>query len=537
MPRFIKLFLLSIRDLLTSAGPSVFLAIGLLAAAYVYLDPQPPKRVSLATGPDGSAYAGFGDRYAMALRGDGITVDLVPTEGAADNLRLLREGKVDLAFVRGGLADPEADEEAGLMSLGSLFYEPLWVFYRKPAAMDDRAAMKALAVKPGEIGRAARPGRASPAASAPASSASTTGASTAGASTTGARAAASRAAAAPEQAKAGAAGERIETLNRFKGLRLNIDQAGSGVPEIVEKMLEANRIDRDDLALSNLEPARGVDALLAGEIDAIVLASAPESPLVQRLLRSPDIGLMDFAQSEAYSRLFPFLSEVSLPRGVVELADDLPPSDVSMLAATTSLLSSDHTHPALRDLFARHAQRIHGGSGWFNRTRDFPNTRTSELPVSPEGDRAINGSPPFWDRYLPFWASNLFERMWLVIGGLIVLLLPLSRVVPPLYTFQVRRRVFRWYARLREIEARMARGEGTRTEWLDELDELDRVANGVTVPLSHAEELYTLRSNIERARRRLLARDDDAGDVASSSPPTPLPANPAGSPRVGGFTN
>ena len=46
-----------------------------------------------------------------------------------------------------------------------------------------------------------------------------------------------------------------------------------------------------------------------------------------------------------------------------------------------------------------------------NRARDFPNTRTSELPVSPEGDRAINGTPPFWQRYLPFWASNLVERM------------------------------------------------------------------------------------------------------------------------------
>ena len=119
---------------------------------------------------------------------------------------------------------------------------------------------------------------------------------------------------------------------------------------------------------------------------------------------------------------------------------------------------------------------------------------------------------------MPFWASNLVERMWLVIGGLIVLLLPLSRVVPPLYTFQVRRRVFRWYARLREIEASMEAGNGNRTEWLNELDELDRVANGVTVPLSHAEELYALRSNIERARRRLLQRDGSEPDDEGAAP-------------------
>ena len=213
---------------------------------------------------------------------------------------------------------------------------------------------------------------------------------------------------------------------------------------------------------------------------------------------------MDFGQSEAYARRFAFLSAVTLPRGVVDLAADLPPHDVSLLAATTSLLARERTHPALRQLFAQTAQKLHGEAGWFNRARDFPNTRTSELPVSPEGDRAINGTPPFWQRYLPFWASNLVERMWLVLGGLLVLLLPLSRVVPPLYTFRVRRRVFRWYARLREIETKVADGGGERAALLDELDELDRVVNKVAVPLSHAEELYALRNNIHAVRKRLL---------------------------------
>jgi len=178
---------------------------------------------------------------------------------------------------------------------------------------------------------------------------------------------------------------------------------------------------------------------------------------------------------------------------------------VALLAATTSLLSRDETHPALRQLFAQAAQTVHSGAGWFNRARDFPNTRTSELPVSPEGDRAINGTPPFWQRYLPFWASNLIERMWLVLGGLIVLMLPLSKVVPPLYTFRVRRRVFRWYARLRDIEHKVDAKDGVRETLLDELDELDRVANKVTVPLSYAEELYALRNNIHTVRKRLLA--------------------------------
>ncbi len=440
MPKTLKLILLSIRDLIASAGPVVFLVIGLLIAAYWWLQPQPPSRVTLATGPAGSAYAEYGQRNARALATNGIEVVLRPSEGSSDNLQMLRNGTADVAFVRGGSADVVADEEAGLTSLGSLFYEPLWVFYRIDAA-------RTVNRKTGTL----------------------------------------------------------ESIAQLKGLRVNVDRPGSGVPEIMERMLRANHLDAGALQLSNLEQTPATEALQAGLLDVIVLASAPQSPQVQQLLRAPGVALMDLAQSDAYSRRFAFLSAVSLPRGVVDLARDVPAHDVSMLAATTSLLAREQTHPALRQLFAQSAQTLHSEAGWFNRARDFPNTRTSELPVSPEGDRAINGTPPFWQRYLPFWASNLIERMWLVLGGLVVLMLPLSRVVPPLYQFRVRSRVFRWYGQLRDIETQLESAEGDHDALMTKLDDLDRRVNKVAVPLSYADELYALRNNIAAVRQRVQA--------------------------------
>lgn len=443
------LWLLSLRDLLVSAGPVLLLALGVLVAAYAWLDPQPPRQVTLATGPAGSAYAEFGTRYAQALARQGIRVRLLATEGAQANLQALRDGVADLAFVRGGSADPQADSEAGIASLGALFYEPVWVFHRT-----DATAGRAPAATPSVAKEA--PG--------------------------------------------------MTRLTQLRGLRVNIDQPGSGVPELVQRLLAANAIGGDDIVASQLPPEAAIEALLGGSLDALVLISAPESPVVGRLLRAPRIALMDVARADAYARRFAFVQSVTLPRGVADLAADLPPHDVALLATTTSLLTREQTHPALRQLFAQAAQGLHGDTGWFNRARDFPNTRTSELPVSAEGDRAINGTPPFWQRYLPFWASNLLERMWLVIGGLIVLLLPLSRVVPPLYTYRVRQRVFRWYARLRRIEARLAEAPAERQLLLNELDELDRLANQTTVPLAHTDELYALRGHIEAVRRRALAR-------------------------------
>ncbi|MBS0404925.1 MAG: TAXI family TRAP transporter solute-binding subunit [Proteobacteria bacterium] len=451
--RRLTLLLLAIRDLLVSAGPVLLLAVGLLAAAYVWLDPQPPKTVRLATGPEGSAYAGFGQRYAQALAREGITVQLVPTEGSVANLQLLQDGDVDVAFVRGGsgaapvVANASAaasgtaavtDPNESIQSLGALFYEPLWIFVRSP-----------------------------------------------------------RGASAPR-----APG----TLAQLKGLRVNVDQSGSGVPALMQRLLKASGLDAGDVRLSELDAPAAAQALQAGRLDAVVLTSAPQSAVVQRLLRMPGVAPLELTQADAYTRRFPFFRTVTLPRGVADLAADLPPHDVTLLAATTSLLTREQTHPALRQLFAQAAQTIHSRAGWLNGAREFPNTRTSELPVSPEGDRAINGTPAFWQRYLPFWASNLVQRMWLVIGGLIVLLLPLSRVVPPLYTFRVRRRVFRWYARLRQIEARAQDPRVARTALLDELDELDRVANQIAVPLAHADELYALRDNIDTVRQRVLVQ-------------------------------
>ena len=89
-----------------------------------------------------------------------------------------------------------------------------------------------------------------------------------------------------------------------------------------------------------------------------------------------------------------------------------------------------------------------------------------------------------------------------MLGGLVVLMLPLSRVVPPLYQFRVRSRVFRWYGQLRDIETQLESAEGDRDALLTRLDDLDRRVNKVAVPLSYADELYALRNNIAAVRQR-----------------------------------
>ncbi|MFC5497995.1 TAXI family TRAP transporter solute-binding subunit [Caenimonas terrae] len=442
MPKAIRYTLVSIRDLLLSAGPVALLAVGLLVLAYLWLDPTPPKHVTLATGPAQSAYEAFGKRYQKALAGNGIEVRLLPSEGSSANLQLLRAGKADLGFVQGGSSeqgDPASDGR--IESLGSLFVEPIWLFYREDAArkLDPTATLGA--------------------------------------------------------------------LPQLAGLRLNVGTPGSGVPALMAKLFEANGIAPDAIRLSALEQTPATVAFLGGEIDALVFASAPESLMVQMLLRTPGVKLMDFGQSEAYSRRFPFLTPVVLPRGVVDLAADVPRQNVRLIATTTALLAREGTHPALLQLFVQAAREFHGPPGWFNRAGAFPTTEHSEYPIAREAERAINSGAPFLQRYLPFWLANLVERMWLALGIIVAILLPLSRIVPPLYEFRIRSRVFRWYGQLREIENRMQAPGSDPAQLAQELHQLDDRVAKVSVPLSYADELYALRNNIGNVRRKL----DDAG--------------------------
>jgi TRAP-type uncharacterized transport system substrate-binding protein len=444
MPKVVRDTLLSLRDLAITLGPFVLIAIAALIGAYVLLDPQPPRRVVLASGPENSAYAAFGKRYAEELRRHGIHVELKATHGSRENLRLLHDLKqqVDLAFIQGGSSEAasrldEKDGAVALNSLGSLFFEPVWLFYRaeKAKTLNKEGVLRHLA--------------------------------------------------------------------QLRGWRVNVGALGSGAPGLTAKLLGANFIERDELERGNLDETPAVQGLLGGQLDAIVLVSAPESPIVQMLLQTPGVKLFEFMQAEAYARRYPFISPVVLPRGVVDLARDVPARDEPLIATTTSLVAREGTHPALEQLFVQAAGRIHSNAGWIARAGQFPTAERTEFPLAKEAERFYRNGPPFLQRYLPFWLANLIDRMWVALFSIVAVLIPLSRVVPPLYQFRVRSRIFRWYRHLRRIENRAAENGGPVKELLEELDKLDAKAARITVPLAYTDELYSLRQNIDLVRGRL----------------------------------
>ncbi len=446
MPRVIRVALVSVRDLMLTFGPFVLIAVALLVAAYAMLDPTPPKRVVLATGPENSAYAKWGELYAAELKRYGIRVELRQTMGSLQNRRLLRDPKekVDAAFVQGGsndgsLAadDKKKEDMEELVSLGTVAYDPVWIFYRAESAK--------------KLGKDAL----------------------------------------------------VSALPQMRGWRVNVGVRGSGTPGITGRIFAANLVERDEVKRSNFDETGAVVALLGGELDAAVLVSPPESQMVQMLLQTPGIRLYEYPQAESYARRYPFLSPVVLPRGVVDIARDVPPADTTLIATTTSLLAREDIHPALVQLFVQAAARIHSAPGWIARAGTFPNSRQSEFPLAKDAARYYQSGPPLLQRYLPFWLANLIDRMWVALFSIIAVLIPLSRLVPPLYAFRIRSRVFRWYRNLRQIESDAGLREKTPAELLAALDRLEGRVAAITVPLSYNDELYALRQHIDLVRARL----------------------------------
>ena len=439
MPRVVRETLISVRDLLIAWGPFIAIAIALLVAAYFVLDPTPPRRVVLATGPENSAYAEFGKRYAAELKRYGIQVELRQTVGSRENLVLLRDGKqaVNLAFVQGGASETirtnEQENVEPVVSLGSLFFEPVWIFYRADSIKD------------------------------------------------------------------------FASITQLRGKRVNIGARGSGTPGLFMRLLAANQIEREELTRSMLGETEAVMGLLEGKLDALVLVSAPEAAFVQMLLQTPGIRLFEFANAEAYARRYRYISPVVLPRGVAHLALDVPPRDLQLIAATTSLVAREDTHPAIIQLFVQAASRIHSGPGWIARGGQFPSAAHNEFPLAKDAERYYRTGPPLLQQYLPFTLANLIDRMWVALFSIVVVLLPVSRMLPPLYRFRVRSRIFRWYRNLRVIENELETGARPREELLASLDKIENRVFGIRVPLAYADELYALRSHIDMVRSRLRA--------------------------------
>ncbi|MDX2493976.1 MAG: TAXI family TRAP transporter solute-binding subunit, partial [Desulfuromusa sp.] len=357
--------------------PAIILAIIGFLVAYQFVGPAPPREIVMASGSSGGAYASYGNTYAEILAHDGITLKLVNTSGSVENLKLLEDesSKVDLAFVQGGLASLATTDR--LVTLGSLFFEPLWIFHREQ-------------INP-------------------------------------------------------------KRLVDLQGLQIAVGAEGSGTKALVQELLTLNGVVSQNSTLLSANSQDAAAKLLQGDIDVACFVANPRSKTITTLLHSEQVKLMGIDRAEAYTMRYKYLHVLNLAEGVIDMVRNLPPQDQPLIASAGQLVASSDLHPALIGLLLQAAEEIHYKGGLFESEGEFPTPRFLDFRLSDEAKRYYKHGPPFFQRYLPFWIANFLSRMKIMLLPLLALLFPLFKIMPAIYRWRMRSRIYRWYAELEEI--------------------------------------------------------------------------------------
>jgi TRAP-type uncharacterized transport system substrate-binding protein len=291
----------------------------------------------------------------------------------------------------------------------------------------------------------------------------------------------------------------------FRGKRVSIGQVGSGTRVLALKLLTLEGMREKDMELLGLRPEEAEAKLVAGEIDAAVILSAWDSPVIRRLLANPDVHLLGVPRADAYLALVPTLQKVVLPSGVGDLARNLPPTNVTLLGLDANLLVRGDLHPAIQYLLLEAAEQIHGGPGIFNKAGEFPAPRESDLPLTSEARQYYKSGQPFLQRYLPFWLAVLVEQFLVLLIPLAGVIYPLARLIPSLVGWQARNRILKFYGELKLVETEIETHPTgkARDELIARLDLLEDRANHLKVPNFTMQSLYTLKVHIRLVRERL----------------------------------
>jgi len=300
--------------------------------------------------------------------------------------------------------------------------------------------------------------------------------------------------------------ETFNYLSELKGKRIAIGPEGSGVRKFAIDLLKLNNSADPPTVLLDLSSDAANKALLEGTVDAVMIIGAEDNALVKELLYAPKVKLMSFRQAEAYTRLIPALSHVVLPQGILDVSKKMPSQDVHLLSVTTSLIVRKDLHPALIYLLLDAAVEIHSDAGWVNKKGEFPTLKELSFPSSNYAERFYRSGRPFLLDYLPFGIAAFVDRTILFMFPVALILIPLIRSIPWVYSWRHRRKFYHWYRELKNLELEVM--ESSKLEdisgYHEKIDRIEASINRIPVPLAFFEEVYRLQEHVDLVRGKLI---------------------------------
>lgn len=421
----------SYKELLVTLGPAILLIIAGFWAAYQFVSPPPPKKIVITTGSSTGTYYKLAQQYQAELAKEGIELEILTSSGSKENISRLLKAQADIAFIQGGTGN----NEATFQSLGSLYYEPLWIFIKKDII--------------------------------------------------------------------------AEKLTDLSGLRIAIGKEGSGTRVLATELLRLNHIDPLSAKLLPLPASDAATALAQDQCDVALMVASGDSETVQKLLHNDKVKLLQLSRLDAYTRLLPYLSKITLPEGIADLENNFPPQSVNLLSPTANLVVNEDFNSALIVLLLRAADSIHHKTSLFSAADAFPSEQFTAFPINEVAQRFYKVGPPFLMRYLPFWPAVFIDRMIVMIIPLLALFIPLGKIMPPLYRWRIRSKIYRWYNDLQQVDDAIHQ-HPLSAEQINNLNQdlkkIENEVNKVQTPLSYADQVYNLLLHIDLVKKKLNAK-------------------------------
>ncbi|MEA3373814.1 MAG: TAXI family TRAP transporter solute-binding subunit [Campylobacterota bacterium] len=422
----------------------IFIAI-LFGIGYQYLDPIAPKSVSIITGEKDGVYYKTALKYQELLKDEGVTLNIIPSDGSIAALKMLEKNKADMAFIQGGTTSDY--QHLSLYSLASLYFEPLWIFYRT------------------ELGN-------------------------------------------------------VMYISQLVGKRLAIGKEESGTYRLSIEILNMNGVTADNTTFLHLSNEEAKNAILAGEIDAVFNVSGAYTSLIKELFYDSNVHLMSFKRAHAYDKRFPYISKVDIAEGMVNVRDNIPSEEISMIATVATLLAKEDLHPDIVRLILQAAKKVHSKGGVFEDEGAFPSSRYTDIEMSPEADIYLKEGDGWLDRIFPFWIASQIKRLMILVIPLLILFIPLIKGAMPLYRWQIRHKIYGRYEKLHDINKRLStmNMDETEKEIIDLKEILEGIKQNTDVPLSYMNEYYDLQLHMNLVIQNLqehktaLARNMKTGN-------------------------
>ena len=303
---------------------------------------------------------------------------------------------------------------------------------------------------------------------------------------------------------------RMEYRMAYRPESVAVGPKGSGTEAIAKAIIAEQGYDITAPAIVNLSSADARRQLIEGKLDVAFFVTSYRDGGILELLRQKNLRLTSFRREVAYTRKFRGLTPVKVPEGLLDLKDNIPSENITLLSPSALLVARDTINPRLVELVLKVAQAVHGPGDLLDPPLKFPSLEGVDVPINEAAETYLTSGESFLSRNLPYRALRWVLLLKLLLLPLLAVWLPLLRLAPMIASWRKGRWLKRYYARLRDVEGRLATAQrpDELREGITALEALRGEVQKVSrkLPLQQQQDIYHWRLHVQLILNEALER-------------------------------